>query len=98
MGYGWIHSYNIFLFDQLGAMFRFDTDSVTRYGLGSCGTYITGDFETLVKKPQRHLQAYSEGLDGLQLRLHPQHAVLCGRSGVAAHQSRGRNGNQTTLT
>jgi hypothetical protein len=34
-GYGWTHSYNIFLFSQLGAMFRFDgAGRVTRYKLG----------------------------------------------------------------
>jgi RHS repeat-associated protein len=51
MGYGWTHSYNIFLFSQSGLTFRYDGDGrVTRYGLGPGGTYIaaTGYFETLV--------------------------------------------------
>jgi hypothetical protein len=26
LGYGWTHSYNIFLFNQLDAMFRYDAD------------------------------------------------------------------------
>ena len=35
MGYGWTHSYNIFLFSQFGSMFRYDgRGRVTRYGLG----------------------------------------------------------------
>jgi RHS repeat-associated protein len=51
-GYGWTHSYNIFLFSQLGAMFRFDgLGRVTRYKLGPAGTFITapGYFETLIQ-------------------------------------------------
>ncbi len=51
MGYGWTHSYNIFLFSQAGLTFRFDGDGrVTRYGVGPGGTYTaaTGYFETLV--------------------------------------------------
>jgi YD repeat-containing protein len=51
-GYGWTHSYNIFLFSQLGSMFRYDGDGrVTRYAIGPNGTYTaaTGYFETLVK-------------------------------------------------
>ncbi len=54
MGYGWTHSYNNFLFTQLGAMFRFDgSGRVTRFKLGPGGTYIApnGYFETLVKNP-----------------------------------------------
>ena len=52
MGYGWTHSYNIFLFTQFGAMFRYDgMGRVTKYGIGPGGTFVTanGYFETLVK-------------------------------------------------
>ena len=52
-GYGWTHSYNIFLFSQLGSLFRYDGDGrVTRYEISSNGSgYIAapGYFETLVK-------------------------------------------------
>jgi RHS repeat-associated protein len=54
MGYGWTHSHNIFLFSQVGSMFRFDGDGrVTRYKLGAGGTFTAapGYFETLVKNP-----------------------------------------------
>jgi RHS repeat-associated protein len=50
-GYGWNHSYNIFLFSQLGSMFRYGADGrVTRYVLGAGGVFTaaTGYFETLV--------------------------------------------------
>jgi hypothetical protein len=51
-GYGWTHSYNLFLFGQLGSMFRYDGDGrVTRYALGAGGTFTaaTGYFETLTQ-------------------------------------------------
>jgi RHS repeat-associated protein len=54
MGYGWTHSHNIFLFSQVGSMFRFDGEGrVTRYKLGAGGTFSAapGYFETLVKNP-----------------------------------------------
>jgi YD repeat-containing protein len=52
MGFGWTHSYNIFLFSQAGVMFAFDGDGrVTRYDPGPSGTFIssTGYFETLTQ-------------------------------------------------
>src|ERR1700728_213752 len=52
MGYGWTHSYNIFLFSQLGAMFRFGGDGrITRYAIAQGGGFVaaTGYFETLVR-------------------------------------------------
>ena len=51
-GYGWTHSYNIFLFTQFGAMFRYDgTGRVTEYSLGAGGKFSTanGYFETLAE-------------------------------------------------
>jgi RHS repeat-associated protein len=53
MGYGWTHSFNIFLFSQLGSMFRVDGDGrITKYKLNSNGTFTsdTGYFDTLVRK------------------------------------------------
>ena len=52
MGYGWTHSYNIFLFNQRGHMFRMDGQGrVTKYQLGAGGTFTAaaGYFETLVR-------------------------------------------------
>lgn len=54
MGFGWTHSYNVFLFSQRGHMFRFDGGGrVAKYQLGPGGTYAAapGYFETLVKNP-----------------------------------------------
>jgi RHS repeat-associated protein len=50
MGYGWTHSYNIFLFNQLGNMFRMDgTGRVTKYQYQGGGMFSSapGYFETL---------------------------------------------------
>ena len=52
MGYGWTHSYNLFLFSQSGVMFRYDGDGrVTKYSLGPAGTFTSspGYFETLAQ-------------------------------------------------
>lgn len=52
LGYGWTHSYNIFLFLQRGHVFRFDGEGrVTKYVAGPGGTFTadTGYFEKLVK-------------------------------------------------
>jgi RHS repeat-associated protein len=52
MGYGWTHSYNIFLFSQSGHMFRMGGDGrVTRYRRNPDDTFTTatGYFETLVQ-------------------------------------------------
>jgi YD repeat-containing protein len=52
LGIGWTHSYNLFLFSQVGNMFRADGDGrVTKYQLGPGGIYTAapGYFETVVK-------------------------------------------------
>lgn len=53
MGYGWTHSFNIFLFGQLGSMFRVDGNGrITKYKLNPDNSFTadTGYFETLVRK------------------------------------------------
>src|SRR5204863_1835788 len=43
MGYGWTHSYNIFLFKQAGAIFRYDgIGRVTKYKIGPASTSSGG--------------------------------------------------------
>ncbi len=51
MGYGWTNTYDDFLFNQRGDMFRMDADGrITRFELVANGAYqtSTGYFETLV--------------------------------------------------
>jgi len=53
LGFGWTHSFNIFLFSQRGSMFRFGGDGrVTKYALNPDNTFTadTGYFETLVRQ------------------------------------------------
>jgi RHS repeat-associated protein len=100
MGYGWTHSYNIFLFNQLGAMFRYDGDGrVTRYGLGANNTFVaqTGVFETLVKNPdgtftltQKDQTKYNFALEGAPFLVAGPVYML---TSIVD-----RNGNQTALT
>jgi RHS repeat-associated protein len=50
VGWGWTHSYNIFLFNQFGNMFRMDGQGrVTKYQYQSAGFFVStaGYFETL---------------------------------------------------
>ena len=52
MGYGWTHSYNVFLFNQRGHMFLMDARGrIERHKLGPGGTFITGPgyFDQLVQ-------------------------------------------------
>jgi len=52
LGYGWTHSYNAFLFSQVGSMFRMDGDGRTeKFQAGPGGSYSsdTGYFEMLHK-------------------------------------------------
>ena len=54
MGNGWTHSFNLFLFNQLGSMFRYGSDGrVTKFRTAAGGTFVadTGYFETMVKNP-----------------------------------------------
>jgi RHS repeat-associated protein len=54
LGIGWTHSYNLFLFPQVGNMFLANGDGrVTKYQLGPGGTYTAapGYFQTIVKNP-----------------------------------------------
>src|SRR5205814_386476 len=53
-GYGWTHTYNSFLFAQVGSMFLMGPNGRTeKFQLGAGGAYTadTGYFNTLVKNP-----------------------------------------------
>jgi RHS repeat-associated protein len=54
MGYGWTHSYNVFLYQMRSDMFRMDgSGQVAKYSYGPGGHYTAqpGYFETLTKNP-----------------------------------------------
>jgi YD repeat-containing protein len=102
MGYGWTHSYNIFLFGQLGAMFRYDGDGrVTRFRLGPGGTFITGTgyFETLVRNPDGSFTLTQKDKTSYTFKSIPGTPFLVGGSPVWRLTGIvDRNGNTTTLT
>lgn len=100
MGYGWTHSYNIFLFGQLGAMFRYDaTGRVTRYQLGTGGTFTTdpGYFETLTQSGGT-FTIIKKDQTKYTFTLIPGTPFLVGGPVYRLTQIVDRNGNTTTLT
>lgn len=101
MGYGWTHSYNIFLFSQLGAMFRFDGDGrITRYKVGPGGSYIAapGYFETLVKNADNSFTLTQKDQTSYTFATVPNTPFLVGGPVLRLIRIVDRNGNTTTLT
>ena len=100
MGYGWTHSYNIFLFTQAGLTFRYDADGrVTRYGLGAGGTYVaaTGYFETLVAIGSTFVITEKDQTRYVFAQI-PGTPFLVGGPVYRLTSIVDRNGNTTTLT
>jgi RHS repeat-associated protein len=101
MGYGWTHSYNIFLFTQFGAMFRYGGDGrVTKYGLGPGGTFIAanGYFETLVKTTSTTFTLTQKDKTVYTFALVTGTPFLVAGPVWRLTQIVDRNGNTTTLT
>jgi RHS repeat-associated protein len=100
LGYGWTHSYNIFLFGQLGALFRYDGDGrVTRYKLGPNGTFIaaTGYFETLTQSGTTFTLTQKDQTKYTFMPI-PGTPFLVNGPAFRLTQIKDRNGNITTLT
>jgi RHS repeat-associated protein len=100
LGYGWTHSYNMFLFSQLGAMFRHDGDGrVTRYKLGPGGTFIaaTGYFETLTQSGTTFVVTQKDKTKYTFLSI-PGTPFLVSGPVYRLASIVDRNGNTTTLT
>src|SRR6516225_3741984 len=101
MGYGWTHSFNTFLFSQLGAMFRYDgAGRVTRYKLGPGGTFIAaaGYFETLVKNPDGSFTLTKKDQTTYKFATTPGTPFLVGGPVLRLTTITDRNGNITTFT
>ncbi|MGY6274216.1 RHS repeat-associated core domain-containing protein [Methylomonas sp. MgM2] len=101
MGYGWTHSYNIFLFAQRGSMFRFDADGrVTTYKLGPGGTYTAapGYFETLVKNPDGSFTLTQKDQTRFQFQSIPGTPFMVNGPVWRLTEITDRNGNITTLS
>jgi RHS repeat-associated protein len=100
-GYGWTHSLNVFLFSQLGSMFRYDGEGrVTRYALGAGGTYTaaTGYFETLVKNPDGSFTLTQKDKTVYQFQSVAGTPFLVGGPVWRVTSMSDRNGNVTTYT
>ena len=100
-GYGWTHSYNIFLFSQLGSMFRYDGEGrVTRYALGAGGTFTasTGYFETLVKNPDGSFTLTQKDKTVYKFESIVGTPFLVGGPVWRVTSMSDRNGNVTTFT
>jgi YD repeat-containing protein len=101
MGTGWTHSFNIFLFTQLGSMFRYDANGrVTRYALGSGGSFTAapGYFETLVKNPDGSFTLTEKNQTVYTFKSIAGTLFLVGGPVWRLTSIVDRNGNTTTLT
>lgn len=101
MGYGWTHSYNIFLFSQLGAMFRFDGNGrITRYAIAPGGgfTAAPGYFETLVRNPDGSFTLTNKDKTIYTFASVPGTHFLVSGPVWPLTKIVDRNGNTTTLT
>jgi YD repeat-containing protein len=100
LGYGWTHSYNIFLFSQLGHMFRMDgAGRITKYTLGAGGTFTTatGYFETLVKNPDGTFTLTQKDQTVFQFAPIPNTPFLVGGPVYRLTSVTDRNHNTTAL-
>lgn len=101
MGYGWTHSFNIFLFTQVGSMFKFGSDGrVTRYSIAPGSKYATapGYFETLVKNPDGSFTLTTKDQTVSTFKSIPGSHFLVGGPVWLITSMVDRNGNTTTFT
>jgi RHS repeat-associated protein len=100
LGYGWTHSYNVFLFTQRGHVFRMGADGrVTRYSLGPNGTYTAppGYFETLVRNSDGSFTLRKKDGAVFLFTLVPDTAFVVGGPVYRLRMLVDRNGNAVTL-
>jgi RHS repeat-associated protein len=101
MGYGWTHSFNIFLFSQLGSIFRFDGDGrVTKFRLNPDNTFAadTGYFETLVRKTRETFVITQKDRTRFTFASVPGTPFGVGGPVYRLTQVRDRNNDTVTLT
>jgi YD repeat-containing protein len=100
MGYGWTHSYNIFLFSQFGSMFRYDgRGRVSRYRLVPGGFLADpGYFETLVKNNDGTFTLTQKDKTTFTFASIPNTSFLVEGPVWRLTSIVDRNGNTTTLT
>lgn len=99
-GYGWTHSYNIFLFSQLGAMFRYDGEGrITRYAVAPGGfAPSTGYFEIFTKTGSSSFTITKKDQTVYTFASVPGTPFVLGGPVYRLMQIQDRNGNTTSLT
>jgi len=101
MGYGWTHTYNDFLYSQVGNMFRYDgSGKVTKYTKGPGGKYTsdTGYFQKLVKNPNGSFTLTDKYGTTYNYASIPNTSFLVGGPVYRLTSIVDRNGDSNTLT
>jgi RHS repeat-associated protein len=100
MGYGWTHSYNVFLFSQRGHMFRMDGEGRAAKFTASGGAFRAspGYFETLVRNPDGSFTLTQKDGTIFHFAQVPGTWFLVGGPVWRLISITDRNGNVTSLT
>ena len=101
LGYGWTHSYNSFLFSQVGAMFRMDQNGRTEKFQGGTGGVYTSDsgyFETLKKNLNGSFTLTDKNKMVYQFATVPGTFFALGGPVYRLQSVADRNGNTNTMT
>jgi len=100
-GYGWTHSYNSFLFTQVGSMFLMGADGRTeKFQLGQGGTYTadTGYFDKLIKNPDGSFTLTTKDQTVYQFAIVAGTPFMVGGPVYRLLSITDRNNNTTSLT
>jgi len=100
LGVGWTHSYNVFLFSQRMAMFRYDgTGRVTKYTPSVGGAYVSteGYFESLIRTATGFTLTYKDKTQ-YEFASVPSSPTLNGQSVYWLKKISHPRGTSTTLT
>src|SRR5712692_7975481 len=100
-GYGWTHSFNSFLFTQVGSIFLMGPDGRTeKFQLGAGGTYTAdpGYFNKLVKNPDGSFTLTTKDQTVYQFAIVPGTPFMVFGPVYRLLSITDRNSNTTTLT
>ncbi len=100
-GWGWTHSFNSFLFTQVGSIFLMGPDGRTeKFQLGEGGTYTadTGYFNKLVKNPDGSFTLTTKDQTVYQFAIVPGTPFMVFGPVFRLQSITDRNNNTTTLT
>jgi len=101
LGYGWTHSYNLFLFSQVQSMFFMGGDGrIEKFQFGAGGAYTpdTGYFDTLVKNLDGSFTLTDKFKTAWRFATVPGTTFAIGGPVYRVQTITDRNGNVTTMT